>query len=297
MKIIVAKNSGFCYGVKRALQLALATESKKSDHTYTWGELIHNPEVTRKLEARGIRVATSISQLKPGDTVIIRSHGVSPAVYRRLQKKGMRIIDATCPIVKKIQQTVKKLSQQSGELIIVGNRNHPEIQGLVGYSRNKALVIENEKEAQTLPHRKKRMVLAQSTQDVNLFSRIVSILLEKTSELTVYNTICETTRLRQESTAELASRVEAMIVVGGRNSSNTNKLYEISRRLLPRTYLIETPDEIKPEMLQGASRIGLSGGASTPPEVIKNTVAAIKNSFKQNSKQEKVTHDRSQKEP
>lgn len=291
MKIVVAKNSGFCYGVKRALQLALATESKKSDHTYTWGELIHNPEATRQLERKGIKVATSLSQLKPGDMVIIRSHGVSPAVYQRLRRKGIKIVDATCPIVKKIQQTVEKLSRQSGELVIVGNRNHPEIQGLVGYSRNKALVIENEEEARALPYRKKRMVLAQSTQDVNLFSRIVSVLLEKTSELTIHNTICETTRLRQESTAELARQVDVMFVVGGRNSSNTSKLYEISRRILPRTYLIENPEEIKPEMLEGVSRIGLSGGASTPPEVIKNTVAAIKNSFKQNSKQEKVTHD------
>lgn len=291
MEIIVAKNSGFCYGVKRALQLALATESKKSGHIYTWGELIHNPEVTRKLEARGIKVASSVSQLKAGDTVIIRSHGVSPSIYRELRKKRIKVIDATCPIVKKIQQTVEKLSRQPGELIIVGNRNHPEIQGLVGYSRNRALVVENEQEAEALPFRKKRMVLAQSTQDVKLFSRIVSILLEKTSELAVYNTICDATRVRQESTAELASQVEAMIIIGGRNSSNTNKLYEISRRLLQRTYLIESPDELKPEMIAGISRIGLSGGASTPPEVIKKTMTAIQHSLKQNSKQEMVTHD------
>jgi len=291
MKIIVAKNSGFCYGVKRALQLALATESKKSNHTCTWGELIHNPEVTRKLEVKGIKVVNSVAQLKTGDTVIIRSHGVSPEVYQKLRKKRIKIIDATCPIVKKIQQTVEKLSRQTGEMIIVGNRNHPEIQGLVSYSRDKALVIENEQEAEAQPFRKKRMVLAQSTQDVKLFSRIVSILLEKTSELMVFNTICDSTRIRQESTAKLAGQVEAMIIVGGRNSSNTNKLYEISRRLLPRTYLIESPEEIKPEMLSGVSRIGLSGGASTPPEVIKKTVTAIQHSVKQNSKQEKVTHD------
>lgn len=291
MEIIVAKNSGFCYGVKRALQLALATQSKKSANIYTWGELIHNPEVTRKLEARGIKVATSLSQLKPGDTVIIRSHGVSPAVYQKLRKKKIKIVDATCPIVKEIQQTVQRLSHQAGQLIIVGNRNHPEIQGLVGYSRHKALVVENEQEALTLPFKEKRAVLAQSTQDVKLFGRIVSILLEKTSELTVYNTICQSTRIRQESTAKLAEQVEAMIIIGGRNSSNTNKLYNISRRLLPRTYLIESPEEIKLEMLKDISRIGLSGGASTPPDVIKKTVTAIKNSFPKNLKQEKVTHE------
>lgn len=283
MKIVIAKNSGFCYGVKRALQLARETGKKNNHRVFTWGELIHNPEVISELERQGIKVANSLSQLKAGDTVIIRSHGVSPDIYRALKRKRVKLVDATCPIVKKIQQAVKKLSRKSGEIIIVGNRNHPEIQGLLGYSRGKALVIENEDQAKTLPYKKKRMVLAQSTQDGELFGKVVAALVEKTSELTVYNTICESTRVRQESTAELARQVEALIIIGGRNSSNTNKLYQISRRLLPRTYFIESPEEITPEMLQGVTRIGLSGGASTPPEVIKKTVTAINNSFKQNS--------------
>ncbi|RFT15136.1 MAG: 4-hydroxy-3-methylbut-2-enyl diphosphate reductase [Candidatus Saccharicenans subterraneus] len=291
MEIIVARNSGFCYGVRRALQLARKTGQKSRQRIFSWGEIIHNPEVITSLQKDGILVADSLSQLKPGDTVLIRSHGISPAVYRALRKKKVRLVDATCPIVKKIQQTVDRLSRQSGEIIIVGNKNHPEIQGLLGYSRGKARVVENEEQARALPFRKKRAVLAQSTQDGQLFSQVVGVLAEKTAELQVFNTICQSTRIRQVATAELARRVEALLIIGGRNSSNTNKLYQISRRLLPRTYFIESAEEITPEMLRGVNKIGLSGGASTPPEVINKTVAAIRHSFQQNSHQEKVTHD------
>lgn len=291
MKIIVARNSGFCYGVKRALQLARKTGKKASQRIFSWGEIIHNPGVIQKLEQQGIKVATSLSQLQPGDTVIIRSHGVSPAIYSALRQKKVRLVDATCPIVKKIQQLVDRLGRQAGEIIIVGNKNHPEIQGLLGYSRKKALVVESEVQARALPFRKKRAVLAQSTQDGQLFSQVVAALVEKTAELQIYNTICQSTRIRQVATARLAREVEALLIIGGKNSSNTNKLYQISRRLLPRTYFIESPEDITPDMLQGVNKIGLSGGASTPPEIIKKTVAAISHSSQQNSNQEKVTHD------
>ena len=291
MEIIVARNSGFCYGVKRALQLARKTGKKPGQRIFSWGEIIHNPGVIADLRRDGIQVATSIRQLQPGDTVIIRSHGVSPAIYRALKRKKVKLVDATCPIVKKIQQTVERLSRRSGEIIIVGNKNHPEIQGLLGYSRGKARVVENEDQVRCLPFRKRRAVLAQSTQDGQVFSQVVGALAERTQELQVFNTICQSTRIRQVATAELARQVDALLIIGGRNSSNTSKLYQISRRLLPSTYLIESPEEITPEMFQGVHKIGLSGGASTPPEVIKKTVAAISHSFQQNSNQEKVTHD------
>lgn len=291
MEIIVARNSGFCYGVRRALQLARRTGKKAGGQVFSWGEIIHNPEVIAALRQDGIRVATTLSQLRPGDTVIIRSHGVSPAIYRALKKKKVKLVDATCPIVKKIQQTVDRLSRRGGEIIIVGNKNHPEIQGLLGYSRGKALVVENDDQARALPFKKKRAVLAQSTQDGQLFSQVVGALAERTAELQVFNTICQSTRVRQVATAELARQVEALLIIGGKNSSNTNKLYQISRRLLPRTYFVESPEDITPDMLRGVNKIGLSGGASTPPEVINKTVAAISHSSQQNSNQEKVTHD------
>jgi len=264
------------------LRLTRETVKKNQSRIFTWGELIHNPEVISDLEKRGIKITTSLSRLKPGDTVIIRSHGISPEVYRALQKKKINIVDATCPKVKDIQQKVEQLSRAKSEIIIVGNRHHPEIQGLLGYGQHQAVVVENEEQARALPFKKKRAVLAQSTQDMQLFGKIVAILTEKTEELSVYNTICQSTRVRQEATAELASQVEALIIVGGKNSSNTNRLYEISRRKQKRTYFIESPEELTPNMIREARIIGISGGASTPPEVIRKTVLAINNSCQQN---------------
>ena len=282
MEIIIARNSGFCYGVKRALHLTRETANKKKSRIFTWGELIQSHQVISDLEKRGIKVTTSLSSLKPGDTVIIRSHGISPSVYQSLKKKRVRLVDATCPKVKEIQQKVEKLGRARAEIIIVGNRHHPEIKGLLGYSHRQASVIESEEQAKALPFKKKRAVLAQSTQDVELFGKIVAILAAKTEELSVYNTICQSTRVRQEATAELAGQVETLIIVGGKNSSNTNKLYEISLREQSRTYLIESPEELTPDMIREAKIVGISGGASTPPEVIKKTVLAINNSCQQN---------------
>ena len=291
MEIVVARNSGFCYGVRHALQLTRKTSQRYKRRIFSWGEIIHNPEVIGQLARDGIQVVTSLKALRAGDTVIIRSHGVSPVVYQALKRKKVKLVDATCPIVKGIQQTIEKLSRQPGEIVIVGNKNHPEIQGLLGYARGKGKVVENEEQARALPFRKKRAVLAQSTQERELFNQVVAALVEKTAELRVYNTICRFTRVRQEATAELARKVDALLIIGGKNSSNTNKLYQISRRLLPRTYFIQSPKEIIPEMLQGVRIIGLSGGASTPPEVIRQTVWAIRNSIKQNSPQERVDYD------
>ncbi|MDD8021206.1 MAG: 4-hydroxy-3-methylbut-2-enyl diphosphate reductase [Acidobacteriota bacterium] len=291
MEIIIAQNSGFCYGVKRALHLTRDTDLKNRSRIFTWGELIHNPQVISDLGKKGIKVTTSLAKLKAGDTVIIRSHGISPSIYQALRRKRVKLIDATCPKVKEIQQKVERLSLAKKEIIIVGDRHHPETQGLLGYSRHQAIVIENEDEARALPFKKKRAILAQSTQDLQLFGKIVAILTEKTEELSVYNTICQSTRIRQEATARLASQVDALIIVGGKNSSNTNKLYEISRRRQPRTYFIESPQELTPGMVRETKIIGISGGASTPPEVIKKTVLAINNSCQQNQHQEKVTYD------
>ena len=188
----------------------------------------------------------------------------------------MEIVDATCPIVKKIQKLVSRLAKKEDEIIIVGNKEHPEIKGLIGYSLGKGLIVENEIQATRLPFKKKRTVLAQSTQDLYLFANVVSVLIEKTEELKVYNTICSSTQTRQKSTSELASIVDILFIVGGKNSSNTNKLYQISKRILPNTYFIESAKQITPQMLEGAKKIGLSGGASTPPEVIQEAVTRIK---------------------
>lgn len=287
MEIIIANNSGLCYGVKRALRIAKETINKKNEKVFTLGDLIHNPQVIADLEKRGISSIENLNDIKEG-TVIIRSHGVSPDIYMMLAKKNIEIVDATCPIVKKIQKLVEDLAEAEDEIIIVGNKEHPEIKGLIGYSKGKGIIIENEQQAKSFPPKKERAILAQSTQDLYLFEKVVAVLIERTEELKVYNTICQFTQTRQKSTSDLAFHVDTLFIIGGKNSSNTRKLYQISKRILPNTYFIETAAQITPEMLKRAKKIGLSGGASTPPGSIQEAVDKIKTSFKHLFQREKI---------
>jgi 4-hydroxy-3-methylbut-2-enyl diphosphate reductase len=277
MEIVIAKNSGLCYGVKRALTIARRTRRARRGSVTTLGDLVHNPRIGDDLRAQGIGSAEDPASIDAG-TVIIRSHGVAPDVERALRARKLRVVDATCPIVKSIQRKVAALARTRQEIVIVGNPAHPEIRGLVGYSRGRAIIVENAARARTLPARKRRTILAQSTQDEGLFGEVVAALLERTEELRVHNTICRSTQTRQRSTSELAARVDALFIVGGRTSSNTNKLYEISRRILPSTYFVESAGEIAPAMLRRVRRVGISGGASTPPEAIREAVARIRTS-------------------
>jgi len=287
MEIIVADRSGLCYGVRRALQLAHSTRRRRKGLVLTLGELIHNPMAIASLKKKDIQSVRDPGSIREG-TVIIRSHGVAPDVYRALKKKRLEIVDATCPIVKKIQRLVERLAKRGEEIIIVGNPEHPEIQGLVGYSNGRGRIIEDEGQARRLSRRKTRSVLAQSTQDLFLFGRVVAALLERTEELRVYNTICHSTQTRQTSTSELAARVDILFIVGGKNSSNTHKLYEISKRVQPNTHFIEDASQIRPRLLRGTKRIGISGGASTPPEAIEEAVAKIKSCFEHQPHQESI---------
>jgi 4-hydroxy-3-methylbut-2-enyl diphosphate reductase len=288
MEIIIAENTGLCYGVKRALQIARSTRRRRSGRVLTLGEIIHNPRVIADLKKKELRAVEDPDAISEG-TVIIRSHGVAPEVYKALKKRRIELIDATCPIVKKIQKLVSRLARRGDEIIIVGNPGHPEIKGLIGYSRGRGKIIENEDQARRLPTKKKRTVLAQSTQDLFLFGRVVAALLERTGELAVYNTICRSTQTRQRSTSELAARVDTLFIVGGKNSSNTNKLFQVSKRVLPNTHFIENAGQITPRQLKGAKKVGISGGASTPPEAIEEAVARIRENFERQSDRENIS--------
>jgi (E)-4-hydroxy-3-methyl-but-2-enyl pyrophosphate reductase len=287
MEIIIAKNSGLCYGVKRAIRIAKETLSEGKGKVFTLGALIHNPQVIADLEQQGIRSLEDPDELTDG-TVIIRSHGVSPDIYTKIEEKNIKIVDATCPIVKRIQRLVEALAKEEEEIVIVGNKNHPESRGLIGYSRGKGIIIESTAQAEKMPKKKRRAVLGQSTQDMTLFQKIAAVLVEKTEELNVYNTICQSTQTQQKSTSELASRVDTLFIIGGKNSSNTYKLYQISKRVLPNTHFIESSSQITSEMLKGAKIIGLSGGASTPPEAIEEAVVRIKSNFERQIHREKI---------
>jgi len=275
MEIVIAKNSGLCYGVKRALTIARRTRRARRGPVTTLGDLVHNPRVGEDLRAEGIASAASPAAIESG-TVIIRSHGVAPDVERALRARKVRVVDATCPIVKRIQRLVARLARTRSEIIIVGNPAHPEIRGLIGHSRGRALIVESAARARALPPRKRREVLAQSTQDEGLFGEVVAALCERTDELRVHNTICRSTQTRQRTASELAARVDALFIVGGRTSSNTRKLYEISRRILPTTYFVENAREIDPALIRRARRVGVAGGASTPPEALREAVAKIR---------------------
>lgn len=279
MKIIVDENCGLCYGVKRALNLARKTRCQKQGRVFTLGDIIHNPKVVADLKSQGVEPLETLDNVREG-TIIIRSHGISPETYEILARRKIEIVDATCPIVKKIQRLVESLAKGERDIVLVGNKRHPEIRALIGYSQNKGIIVENESQVKRMPYKRKRAVLAQSTQDLFLFKKIVAALVEKTEQLQVYNTICLSTQTRQKSTSELASQVDTLFIVGGKNSSNTNKLYQISKRILANTYFVENAEEIKPEMFTGTKKIGISGGASTPPEAIEEVINKIKNNFK-----------------
>jgi 4-hydroxy-3-methylbut-2-enyl diphosphate reductase len=274
MEIIIAEKSGLCYGVQRALTIARAEKRTAKGPVSTLGDLIHNPGVIADLERRGIRSVPSPAEAE-GGTIIIRSHGVSPDVYGLLARKKVRVVDATCPIVRKIQSRIEALARKGGEIVIVGDPRHPETQGLVGWSRGRGIVVATEARAKALPRRAARAVVAQSTVDAGRFARVVARLVERTGELEVINTICRSTTERLEETAGLASRVDVLFVVGGRRSSNTARLYKAARKIQPRTFWIEDAGDIEPRMVRGAGSIGLSGGASTPPGAIQQAVERI----------------------
>ncbi|MCP2605097.1 4-hydroxy-3-methylbut-2-enyl diphosphate reductase [Candidatus Aminicenantes bacterium AH-873-B07] len=275
MRIRIANHSGFCFGVKRAIKIVRKIRKERKGKVLTFGDLIHNKKVVEELKKEGIDSVSDIAKINEG-TVIIRSHGVSPIILGELRKKHIEIIDATCPFVKRIQKLAEKLVQEGYELVIVGDPKHPEIKALIGFTRGKEIIVNSVQKIQTLNRKSKRAVIAQSTQDINFFKEIVSNLIDKTNELRVFNTICDSTKIRQKSTFELASQVDIMFIVGDRKSSNTNKLFNIAKKIQSKTYFIEKVEDIKPEMINFCEEIGISAGASTPQELINEVVNKIK---------------------
>lgn len=273
MKVILAKQAGFCFGVKRATQMAFEAAGK-GHKTYTLGPIIHSPQVVGKLEDLGILVLDSLDGVDRG-TIIIRSHGVELKDINEAKKKNLDILDATCPFVKKAQEHVKSLSKADYGVIVVGDADHPEVQGIVSYGGEKVFVVANEEDVKKLPKMSKIGVVAQTTQSFENLRNIVSECLHRGGEIRVYNTICDATAVRQEEAKELAGQVDCMLVVGGFNSANTRRLVEVCTELQPCTHHIETADEINPDWFDGAERIGVTAGASTPKWIIDEVIDKI----------------------
>ena len=280
MKVTLAKSAGFCFGVKRAVEMVYK-EAEAGKKVYTLGPIIHNEQVVQDLEQKGVRVIDTPEELSKAEdaTVIIRSHGISADVYHQLEDKKVRIVDATCPFVSKIHRIVEKKYQEGSCIVIVGNANHPEVEGINGWCNGAATVIGSVSEAENYSQEpaRKLCVVAQTTFNYKKFKDIVDIFSKKSYDIDVMNTICNATEERQTEAAAIAGDSDAMIVIGGKHSSNTQKLYEICKNVCPDTHFIQTLDDLDLKQFQSFRSVGITAGASTPNTIIKEVQSYVRN--------------------
>ncbi len=272
MKVILAKSAGFCFGVQRAVDVVKKQIEEGNRPLYTYGPIIHNEEVVKEFEASGVKVMEEKcdGDYEPG-TVIIRSHGVTKAVEECLKEKGHQVIDATCPFVKKIHRAVDEHSKNGEFIVIIGNPDHPEVRGIVGWiNGDNYKVIPDEKTAKDFSVNSDSdiCIVSQTTFNHNKFQELVEIIKQKGYHIIVLNTICDATNKRQVEAADIASNVDAMLVIGSKNSSNTQKLYEICKTRCNDTYYIQTADDFQPSGLSSIESVGITAGASTPNNII-----------------------------
>ncbi len=282
MEVILAKSAGFCFGVKRAVEKAYE-QIDSGRRIYTYGPIIHNEEVVRDLEERGVKVIENekeLAELKEG-AVVIRSHGVPKQIYELINRNGLECIDVTCPFVKRIHNIVEKESGDGRQIIIIGNNGHPEVEGIKGWSHTPAAVIESVKEAEEFKAdpRKPLCIVSQTTFNYNKFQELVEIFQKRGYNVNVVNTICNATEERQKEAGEIAAKVDVMIVIGGRHSSNTQKLYEICRGKCAATYFIQTLEDLHLELPKTAALVGITAGASTPNNIIEEVQNYVRINF------------------
>lgn len=275
MEIKRAGTAGFCFGVKRAVETVfeqLENDNTKEKPIYTYGPIIHNEEVVKNLQKRGVKVLCTeeeLSALSEG-TVIIRSHGVPERIYRMLEEKGLHMVDATCPFVKKIHKIVKKESMEGKHIVIIGDPKHPEVEGIKGWAGDFVTVVQTPDDAEnffTEPE-KKICIVSQTTFNYNKFKDLVEIILKRSYDVSVLNTICNATKERQTEARKIAEEVDAMIVIGDKHSSNTQKLFEICQKACKDTYYIQTLDDLDLNQLGSVETVGITAGASTPNNII-----------------------------
>jgi len=274
MKILLAKSAGFCFGVRRATQMAFEAASTH-ENICSLGPVIHSPQVVKGLAELGVKVVSKVEDIPLG-SVIVRSHGITSEEMEKIHESNLTIVDATCPFVKKAQEYAARLSDEGYTVVIVGEMEHPEVQGIVSYAGEALVhVVADAKQASALPRMKKVGIVAQTTQLYENLKDIMDVCLAKSQELRIYNTICDATSVRQNEAREIALEVDLMFVIGGHASANTSRLAAISREIQPRTWHIETTEEIKPEWFASVSRVGVTAGASTPRWLIDEILARI----------------------
>jgi len=274
MEVILAEHLGFCYGVKRAIEIARDNASPNGTSS-TLGPIIHNPQMVEHLKKEGVGTVDSLDEMEDG-LIIIRSHGVGPKVYETAESRGLELVDATCPHVKKAQLSAKLLSEEGYTVVIIGEKNHPEVKSIFEWTMHGAHIIETEAEAEELPRIGKLGIVSQTTFSAKRFQTIVSRLLEKSREIKILRTICTATDLRQKAALELAENVDMMLVIGGKNSANTSRLAQICATKC-KTYHIETVAELQDDWMKGVNKIGITAGASTPDWIIKEVYKQCQN--------------------
>ena len=292
MKVKVAETAGFCFGVKRAVDKVYELIDTEQKPIFTLGPIIHNEGVVADLEARGVHVITEADLDSPDDTlqngtVVIRSHGVGKPIYDKLKEKNISYVDVTCPFVLKIHRIVEKESLAGNHIIIIGDKDHPEVQGICGWCQGPYTVIRNKEEAEAfVPQKGKKIsIVSQTTFNYNKFKDLVEILCKKRYDnnvlniLNILNTICNATEERQREAKNIAGEVDTMLVIGGRHSSNTQKLFEICKEECGNTYYIQTPVDLDSEMFHHSSYVGITAGASTPKKIIEEVQEHVRIEF------------------
>jgi len=282
MKVILAKSAGFCFGVKRAVNMVYDEIENNDTKIYTYGPIIHNDEVVKDFASKGVTLVKELSELEHLDKgkIIIRSHGISRAEYEKMEEKGFTVIDATCPFVRKIHKLVDEHSKAGEYVVIIGNPNHPEVMGIRGWvNGDDVIIIESKEEANEFlpPLDKKICIVSQTTFNYNKFQELVEIISKKGYDISVLNTICNATEERQTEARKIAKDVDAMIVIGDKNSSNTQKLFEICNTECEKTYYIQTSKDMDFSLLKSINNVGITAGASTPNNIIEEVSKNVRN--------------------
>jgi 4-hydroxy-3-methylbut-2-enyl diphosphate reductase len=275
MQVLLADEFGFCFGVERAVEMveeALA----EGDTVRTLGPLIHNDQEMQRLGTHGVTTISEPVQIKRGETAVIRAHGVTPEVQRELEEKASKVVDATCPFVTRVQKLASRAANENRHVVVVGNPDHPEMIGVKGYAPEHAFVVKDASEIAALPPLNNPLVVSQTTIKLQTFLDTAEAVRAKAiGETQVVNTICSATRDRQDAARALAGEVDAFYIIGGNHSSNSRKLLSVCKEQCAKSFLIETPEEIKAEDLRGAARVGVTAGASTPNWLIEKVVKRL----------------------
>ena len=285
MNVELAKTAGFCFGVKRAVDTVYQQiEQYRGEKIFTYGPIIHNEEVIKDLRSHGVEVLNDEEELKTADAdvVVIRSHGVAKYIYDILEERGITCVDATCPFVKKIHKIVAEKSAEGSYIVIVGNGEHPEVQGIRGWAGEQVTVVQTQEDAERfeLPDKDQKVcIVAQTTFNYNKFKELVEIISKKRYDIVVLNTICNVTKERQTEARQIAARVDAMVVIGDKRSSNTQKLFEICKEECLNTYYIQTLDDLDINQLRSVESVGITAGASTPNKIIEEVQNNVRINF------------------